>query len=770
MKIDPVSALRMSDVRANGTPSVPGSTGFFALVAGLDLAEAPVAPPPEGLSAPADPGVTLPDTLLPPDIGLLVDQGFPVPPQTPTAWRIAVTLDEPAPAVIPAADTVARPEPGTDAADAPVAMTGAPDIPRRAPDLPAAMPAGPRAVLPPAAPLASPMTVPVAAAQTAQPIPQVAPGPVAPATRGLMTTPMPEAAMPAQTPPMPARSGAPPQPQRGVSTWIKGTMPPEAPQGSVEASVAAVPGARLHASDPAKADHLQTAVAAVGTRTAQAPDQPATRARAPFDRQAILPTSASSGAALRDPANQGLQSSLARMPGTSAVVQVLAHPLQHADPGLPPAPAQTAETKAGTPGPTAAGLPQAERPAPSLADPLATRGAGSGTADPAPATDKAALRPPAQTVPPPAKTAMPAATVKAAPVAIPAVLPAVQSGMVTNPQATLPSRDVTPQPALRATLAGQLSLPETIPADVADSPPQPDRGMSIRPVTQPDSADFADELPAVPAGPRPEAPQTRTDTIRTTESRFPHPTQAATDSPMLPPTQPVDVPARWAIAMARVADLHERLPPAPAATHPATPTANRKAPLALPALVPLGDTTQEPGAVAQMAGAGALPSPLDLPTGMDGTQGLRVEHAATPASVDLPPPRTATADRPVPPVPQQIADAIRQSTRTQIDLTLSPDELGRVTLSFQPEGDGVRVHLVTERPETLELLRRHIPELAAELRAAGYDTASFSFGRQGQAPREAPDTGSGNPADPDPSDPAPPRPARAAAGALDLRL
>lgn len=127
------------------------------------------------------------------------------------------------------------------------------------------------------------------------------------------------------------------------------------------------------------------------------------------------------------------------------------------------------------------------------------------------------------------------------------------------------------------------------------------------------------------------------------------------------------------------------------------------------------------------------------------------------------PPQTAAAP---PPPPGQIAQAVISATDHQIDLSLAPEELGRVQLTLHQDGEVMRVHIVADRPETLDLLRRHAGELAQDLRAAGHDGASFSFGGSPRdQPAHAPMT-----ADTDPhSPPRPPAP-RGHDGALDLRL
>ena len=79
----------------------------------------------------------------------------------------------------------------------------------------------------------------------------------------------------------------------------------------------------------------------------------------------------------------------------------------------------------------------------------------------------------------------------------------------------------------------------------------------------------------------------------------------------------------------------------------------------------------------------------------------------------------------------QIIEAVRLPMDGFVEVRLSPEELGRVRLSIVPGDSGLLVQLVAERPETLELLRRHADQLATDLRGAGYSGLEFSFGREG---------------------------------------
>ena len=83
-------------------------------------------------------------------------------------------------------------------------------------------------------------------------------------------------------------------------------------------------------------------------------------------------------------------------------------------------------------------------------------------------------------------------------------------------------------------------------------------------------------------------------------------------------------------------------------------------------------------------------------------------------------------------VAQQMIAQIALEPEGIIDVALNPEELGRLRFELHQHGDQVRVHLVAERPDTLDLLRRHADELLAELRQAGFGGAELSFGAWGK--------------------------------------
>src|SRR5690606_803113 len=108
-------------------------------------------------------------------------------------------------------------------------------------------------------------------------------------------------------------------------------------------------------------------------------------------------------------------------------------------------------------------------------------------------------------------------------------------------------------------------------------------------------------------------------------------------------------------------------------------------------------------------------------------------------------------------------------------------ELGRVKLSLQAIDSTITVTIMAERPETADLMRRHVDILAQEFRALGYQDVSVSVGQRqaghGTGHGPAPDARENGPApiadpDPDHSFPQSPhtRPGLSASGGLDLRL
>ncbi len=125
----------------------------------------------------------------------------------------------------------------------------------------------------------------------------------------------------------------------------------------------------------------------------------------------------------------------------------------------------------------------------------------------------------------------------------------------------------------------------------------------------------------------------------------------------------------------------------------------------------------------------------------------------------------------------QIAEAARHLPDRPVEITLNPEELGRVRMTLSAADDAIVVTLAVERGETADLLRRHIETLAQEFRSLGYRDISFEFGgghggagmdNPADQESQAKDQGSG--IDPAPADPGPAPLRIDLGGRVDMRI
>jgi len=80
------------------------------------------------------------------------------------------------------------------------------------------------------------------------------------------------------------------------------------------------------------------------------------------------------------------------------------------------------------------------------------------------------------------------------------------------------------------------------------------------------------------------------------------------------------------------------------------------------------------------------------------------------------------------PVIQQISIGVTRLTQDgTVDVKLWPEELGKVRLALSPSDVGLVVQIAAERPETLDLIRRNIDLLEADLREQGFEGLAFEF-------------------------------------------
>lgn len=114
------------------------------------------------------------------------------------------------------------------------------------------------------------------------------------------------------------------------------------------------------------------------------------------------------------------------------------------------------------------------------------------------------------------------------------------------------------------------------------------------------------------------------------------------------------------------------------------------------------------------------------------------EHAEIRTPADTPNPSRSLPDmlhRPELPrhISMQVVTAIQRGpAEKNLELTLNPAELGRVRISLTPGDAGIVVTILAERPETLDMMRRHVDTLAQDFLGLGYGRAEFNFGQTPQ--------------------------------------
>lgn len=106
-----------------------------------------------------------------------------------------------------------------------------------------------------------------------------------------------------------------------------------------------------------------------------------------------------------------------------------------------------------------------------------------------------------------------------------------------------------------------------------------------------------------------------------------------------------------------------------------------------------------------------------------------------------------------------------------VEIALNPEELGRVSIVLNGREDGLHLTIAVERPETLDLMRRHIAVLTAEFQKMGYGDMSFDLGTPSDSQQDNEEQTSFTPAPEDNDSPSAPDLPRAVPGpGIDMRL
>ncbi|WP_170467876.1 flagellar hook-length control protein FliK [Ruegeria arenilitoris] len=77
---------------------------------------------------------------------------------------------------------------------------------------------------------------------------------------------------------------------------------------------------------------------------------------------------------------------------------------------------------------------------------------------------------------------------------------------------------------------------------------------------------------------------------------------------------------------------------------------------------------------------------------------------------------------------QMAAVITAQPNSGAVEIALNPEELGRVSIVLNGSDDGVHLTISAERPETLDMMRRHLLVLEEEFRNLGLGDLSFDLG------------------------------------------
>ena len=470
---------------------------------------------------------------------------------------------------------------------------------------------------------------------------------------------------------------------------------------------------------------------------------------APTDRRPTPAATASKPAVDTAPAPLRTPTVTTRQPGTPVQASL---PTQQLAPSAPPAVATLTDA--------AMGLPESPRRTPAI----------TATQPSAPDPASLATRQLAPNPPPAVATVTDAATGLPE---FPRRTPAITAIQPSTPDpASLATRQLAPHspPAITTVTNAATGLPgspQRTPAITATEP-----GMPVQPPMRQLAPGALAPVPAVDkAAPVPPGSPARIHAAPGAGPRDPYgaaravfaakPARAAGPSPLPLPAMPLGSGA--ALPAARLSPDRIRAEP----VHPAPDTASA-APAAQAVLPPGAALVPPPVPIDQTPPGGD--QPVDLIHRLDAPP--RAEAMAEPRAGTTP--ALDTAQR----IAQQIAARLDVPGPGTFDLALQPEELGQVRLKLVSHDAGSLLIVQAERPETLDLMRRHIGVLEQDLRALGHDQLSlrFSGGHAGDAGQRAaqhaaPQAASeGTPAaDPRPSTqtaPAPPR----ARDHLDLRL
>ncbi|ETX13868.1 hypothetical protein OCH239_06645 [Roseivivax halodurans JCM 10272] len=111
---------------------------------------------------------------------------------------------------------------------------------------------------------------------------------------------------------------------------------------------------------------------------------------------------------------------------------------------------------------------------------------------------------------------------------------------------------------------------------------------------------------------------------------------------------------------------------------------------------------------------------------------MRIEEIASGAKLAEASRSAQGAQSPTPPLPRQLFEVAGHLRHGAVEVQLAPEELGRVSMKLVANEGGTVLHITADRPETLDLLRRHAGLLYQEFSDAGFGGLDLSFGSSKQ--------------------------------------
>ena len=114
-------------------------------------------------------------------------------------------------------------------------------------------------------------------------------------------------------------------------------------------------------------------------------------------------------------------------------------------------------------------------------------------------------------------------------------------------------------------------------------------------------------------------------------------------------------------------------------------------------------------------------------------------HPIAPIPITAPKPILIPAQT-VQHIAEQIVVSVANDDSGTTEIALDPEELGRVRLHMTVTDQTVQIVIAAERPETSDLMRRHLDVLQQEFRSLGFQSVDLGFADEGgrNSPKETP--------------------------------